>query len=355
MKHSSILNHILALILLTSCNGNTISQRQPEKVKTMKVTPTTSADTRGYSGTIEEINGANLSFAAIGTIQSLPVSEGQMVRKGQLLGLLDATTAGNMLTSATAMTRQAETLLAQAEDAHARMKKLHDAGSLPEIKWVEAESQLSQARQAVEQARAAERIAGKSNADTRLTAPFSGYIAQKSAEAGQNTAAGMTVLKLVKIDRVKVKISVPEDEISKISQGQQVSVIVDALDGQQFTAVVSERGVSADPLTRSYEVKAIIENTDHKLLPGMVCAAFTNSESAASMILLPANIIQIDSDNRRFVWLAADGKAKKQYVETGRNVGDNVVIESGLSTGDEVITVGQQKVSAGMEVEILKN
>lgn len=72
--------------------------------------------------------------------------------------------------------------LSQAEDTYRRMKQLHTAGSLPDIQWVDAQTKLSQARALVRQTRAAEAIARKGMTDTRLIAPFSGYISKKTAE-----------------------------------------------------------------------------------------------------------------------------------------------------------------------------
>ena len=66
---------------------------------------------------------------------------------------------------------------------------------------------------------------------------------------------------------------------------------------------------------------------------------------------LPAEIIQIDADNRPFVWTVVDGKAQKAYVTLGQNIGDNVQIAEGLKAGDKVICEGQQKVSNGLEVK----
>lgn len=111
-----------------------------------------------YSGTVEEENGTILSFAAAGTVEGVFFKEGQRVSKGQLLATLNSTQARNLYDAAKAS-------LAQATDACRRMKELHDKGSLPDIKWVDAQT-------ALDQARSAERVAAKSLADCRLYAPF---------------------------------------------------------------------------------------------------------------------------------------------------------------------------------------
>ncbi len=343
-----------ALVTLASCGNKGESERKPVSVRTTVVKPGVASGTQYYSGTIEETTGTSLSFSGMGTLQSLSVEEGQMVQKGQLIGVIDATTSDNALISAQSATKVAEQSLAQAQDAYNRMKLLHDNGSLPEIQWIETQTKLEQAKSSLEASKAQEKIARKGVTDTRLTAPFSGYIASKTADVGQNVGPGVPVVKLVKIDQVKVRITVPESDISKISKGQKLTVGVDALGGEMFTATVTEKGVAADAMSRSYDVRGTIDNPDHKLLPGMVCNVYKEVDGGSEAILLPASIIQIDADNKRFVWCVKDGKAVKTYVTTGANAGENITVTTGLSSGDEVITEGQQKVSNGMSCEVIK-
>lgn len=354
MKATRCIIALAGLVVLTGCHNK---QQQIENIVTVKTAAAGTTVTGGeqnYAGSIEEQSGTMLSFATAGTIKALYVHEGQNVAAGQLIGVVDATTTGSASEMARATTQQARETLAQAQDAYNRMKLLHDNGSLPEIKWVEVETKLAQARQMLAQAQAAERIARKGLADTRLTAPFSGYIARKAADAGQNVVPGQAVVNLVKIDQVKVKISVPEEEIAKIRMGQRVMFRVASLDNATFFGKVSEKSIAADPISRSYTVKAMVPNAGHRLLPGMVCDVYTSIDPQTEALSLPANLIQIDIDNRPFVWTVADGKARKVKVVLGENVGENVIIKAGIQQGDQVIVAGQQKVSQGQKVKTEK-
>lgn len=354
MKNYYFIALLMTTALLTSCGGKkTDAGDNIVTVKTATPSNVMASGEQAYPGTIEETNGTSLSFATAGTIKSLNITEGQNVRAGQLLGVVDATSTSNAVAMAHATTLQAKESLRQAEDAYKRMKLLHDNGSLPEIKWVETETKLSQARQAVQQAQASENIARKGLTDTRLTAPFSGYISKKIAETGQNVIPGQPVATLVKIDQVKVKITVPEEDVSKIKIGQQIMFNVSALNNDTFFGTVSERAVDADPMSRSYTIRALVQNNGHKLLPGMVCDVYTAIDKASMGMSLPANVIQIDVDKAPFVWVAENGKAKRKTVELGDNVGANIIIKSGLNADDKVIVEGQQKVSTGMAVREL--
>lgn len=307
------------------------------KVKTETVSPQSADGSRTFSGTIEEQTGTAVSFTSGGTVKRIFVEQGQTIGRGALVAEIDKATAENAYAAALAAREQAE-------DAVARMKKLYEAGSLAEIKWIEVQSKL---RQAV----SAEQIAKKGLTDCKLYAPCSGYISEKPVEAGQNVAPGLTVIKIVDIDRVKVKVAVPEEEISSINVGSAATVTVAALGGRTFTGRVTEKDVEANPLSRTYDVKVLVSNPQHALLPGMVCeAAFTASSSSDTAIMLAANLVQIDVDNRPFVWCAVGGKAKKTYVTVGASVGDKVIISAGLKHGDRVIVEGQQKVSEGTSI-----
>lgn len=333
--------------LLTGCGKDgkdKATTAPPVRVEVLKVTPSQASAGGSYSATVEEESGTAVSFATAGTVSRVYVQAGQTVGRGARLADIDPLTARNAHDAALALRRQAE-------DAYARMKQLHEAGSLSDIDWMEVQSKLSQAV-------SSEQIARKGLADCQLTAPCAGYVSVKSVEEGQNVVPGQQVVRIVQIDRVKVTLSVPEDEIAQVRLGQEVSVSVAALQGRTFTGRVTERGVEADPLSRSYRVKALLANPGHALLPGMVCEAQLGgspaaSDSATAAILLPAPVVQIDMDNRPFVWTAtAEGRAHKVYVEVGESVGDCVTVCAGLRAGDRVITAGQQKVSEGTRVSL---
>lgn len=340
MKSINPIALALTAVMLSACNAeNDKSQATDEavKVEVTQVKTATADRTSRYSGTVEEESGTLLSFAVGGTVSRVLVDEGDRVGKGQLIATLDA----EQLTHNHAA---AQAALAQAEDAYKRMEQLHGKGSLPEIKWVEAQT-------ALERARASEQTARKQLADCRLYAPFSGVISKKFAEKGQNVGAGTQIAKLVAIGRMKVKISVPEGEMAQIAAGQKADVTVEALGTTPMQGTVTEKGVAADPLSRSYEVKISLPKADKKLLPGMVADVRLDAGGTQTACILPAHIVQIDESNNEFVWLAVGGKAVKRIVNVGGFTADGVTVTSGLADGDMVITAGAQKVSEGMRVK----
>lgn len=343
------------LLIFSACNSTSEKKSEPIKVKTMIIGASGTDNSNNYSGTIEEMSGTALSMVAGGTLKQLNISQGQMVTKGQLLATVDGYSQSSAVTASQAQTQQAKDALAQAQDYYKRMKLIHDNGSLPDVRWIEAKTQLKQAESAVRAAKSGENISRKTLTDTHLYAPFSGYISSKMAETGQNVGPGVPVAILVKIDQVKVKISVPESEISKIKKGLSVWLRMGSLGGKVFVGQITEKGVSANPISRSYEVKAMIENPNHELLPGMVCQVGIRENHVTQSIVVPASIIQLTPDNKTFVWTVKGNKAKKTYITLGENLTEGVKVESGLAIGDKVIIEGQQKVSTDMTIKEEQN
>lgn len=343
MKKIKPIAIMLAAAALTACGGDTATggtEREAVNVEVARVNAATANHTSRYSGTVEEESGSLLSFAVAGTVSRVLVNEGDRVAKGQLIATLDA----EQLTHNHDAARAA---LAQAEDAYRRMEQLHGKGSLPEIKWVEAQTALKRAR-------ASEQTARKQLADCRLYAPFGGVISKKFVEKGQNVNAGTQVVKLVAVGRMKVKISVPESEMAQIAIGQKAYVTIDALGGASMQGTVVKKGVAADPLSRSYEVKISLPKAGKEMLPGMVADVTLDGAGASKACVLPAHIVQIDENNNEFVWLAVGGKAVKRIVTVGGFTADGVAVTSGLADGDMVITAGAQKISEGMRVKYTK-
>lgn len=330
-----------ALVVTGSCRQSHSSvEKKPIEVKTLTLHATPVAARQHFSGTIEEESGSALSFPVAGTVKSVAVAAGQQVQKGQLIAVLDDASFRSSL-------EMAKAALEQAKDAYQRLKQLHDNNSLPDIQWVEAESKLKQAQSAYD-------ISRKNMEDTRLYAPFSGYISEKQVEVGNNVMPSSPVVKLVTVDKVKVCISVPETEISGIHPGVPIEIEVPALNHRLFTGKIREKGVSANALSRSYEVKAEIPNAQHALLPGMLCTLNLTQSTTTSVVLVPCSVVQLDSSNQHFVWVVQQGKAVRRTVGLGQFEGDSIAVVSGLSEGEQLIVEGQQKISDNMQVKVMK-
>ena len=315
------------VFVMSGCSGSQKEGRDSKEipVEIVKVAKTVPADTRNYVGTVEEVVSSSISFQVMGNVERVLVGEGQKVREGQLLAVLDKATLENAYNVSAASLRQAE-------DAYARMRTLH-------------ESKL-------EQARSMERISRKNLEDRNLYAPFGGVIGKRMVEAGENVQPGQPVFSLLRIETVNVKIAVPENEVATL--GDQAAMIkVAALGGQCFEGKVTEKGIVANPISHTYEAKIRLENPSGALLPGMVCDVRLSGEESVPAIALPNNAVLIANDGGRFVWKVVDGKAKATPVRTGDLTEQGLFILEGLNEGDIVVIGGYQKISEGMRVRAL--
>lgn len=276
----------------------------------------------------------------MGTVKSVHVGLGSVVHRGQLLATIDDSSIRSAYNAAKAS-------LEQAEDAYRRMKELHDKGSLADIKWMDAQSKYQQACSMEEMAR-------KNLDDCKLYAPYSGVIASKSVEVGQNVSPGLPVFNIVDRQNLNVVVSVPETEISNVNKGQGAVIVIPALADMKVDGEVTEKGIKANPLSRSYEVKIKIKDGDalKRIMPGMITEVFMSGESSEQKIVIPANVLQLDENNEYFVWLNNGGKASKRIVSCGDFTANGVIVVSGLHAGDEVIVEGQQKVCEGTVIEL---
>ena len=307
-------------------------------VKVMEIASGQASSGRRYVGTIEESLNISLSFSGMGTVEQVLVSEGQRVVKGQLLATLNTMTAQNAYEASQAK-------LIQAQDAYDRLAKVHNNGSLPDIKFAEVEAGLQQAKSMAA-------ISKKSLDDCHLYAPQNGVIATRNIEVGANVMPGISAFKLVLIDKVSAKIFVPENEISSTLTGQSAVIEVAALNDAEFTGKVETKGIIANQISHSYEVKIGINNPKSELMPGMICKVFLAGDEGIAAIVVPNRSIQISSDNRQYVWLAEGGVARRHFVKTGGITDNGIIVTEGLSAGDKLIVEGFQKVSDGMKVSV---
>ena len=333
----------LSLVLL-GAGCDTPQETPPEaiRVEVQKARPAEDRQDLAYSGTIEESESILHSFSIVGTITRVLVSEGTPVRKGQLLAEIDSTNVRNAYDLAQAT-------LAQAEDAYKRLTPMHAGGSLPDIKYVEAETGLRQAKTAVA-------IARKSLDDCRLVATADGIVGKRSLDPGTVTVPNITSITIVKIAAVFARVSVPENEIARIRRGQTAEIRIGALGGREYSGSIEEVGVLADVLAHSYRIKIAVPNPNGDIRPGMVCTAILRFPGQVRGLVIPNASLMVDEAGRNFVYRvdAAGQKALRTYVTTGVLVRGGIEIVTGLGPDDRVVTAGQQKLADQSSVQIIQ-
>ena len=343
-----VLLMLLSVMLLgSSCQqqGGKSSTKAPTRVKTQVVSPGMVDNAQTYVGIVEEREATAVSFTGMGIIKLMLVNEGQAVSRGQLLAEMDDTQARNLLSGA-------EAQMNQANDALQRYQMLHDNGSLPEVQWVEIQSKVAQAKSQLEMAK-------KNLADCRLTAPVSGIIGKKLIGAGETALPSQAVVNILDVSSVKVKVSVPEGDISAIHPTTPSTISVEAV-GTTAKGGKIEKGIEADALTHTYDIRINGANGNRKLLPGMVANVrfVSDGSQAIGSKMIPVTAVQkktvstsLQADGSLFVWtVGKDSTAHRSTVTIGQTQGNYICVIDGLSIGDRIVTEGYQKLSEGTKV-----
>jgi membrane fusion protein, multidrug efflux system len=332
---------MLSMTLLTGCRSSEGSGQQAVNVEVQQVVPVNEQQELAYSGTIEESEAIPLSFSSVGTVARVYVSEGDVVKKGQILASLDNTTSKNAYEMAHASEQQAE-------DAYNRLTPMHKNGNLSEVKYVEVETGLHQAK-------AAAAIAKKNLDDCNLYATTDGVIGKRSIDVGMMAMPNLTSITIVKIAKVFARVSVSENEIASIKKGQIATIKVGALEDAEYKGKVEEIGVMADPLAHTYKIKIGIANTNKEIKPGMICTVQINTTVKKRGVVVPGSAVMVDETGKTFVFTleASQKQAVRKYVKTGKLLNNGVEVIEGISDGETIVTAGQHKLADHSFVSII--
>ncbi|MBD0776940.1 efflux RND transporter periplasmic adaptor subunit [Maribacter sp. ANRC-HE7] len=328
---------ITALLILSSCSEKKekVKESKVLKVEITKIVSNTENETLSYSGTIEADNTVSLGFMVAGRVAEIYAQEGQKVKKGQLLASIEATSYKNAYDIADAG-------LELANDNYKRLDELYTKGSLPERDFIAVKVGLAQAN-------ANKNMAAKNLSDTKLYAPFAGMITAKLTEMGATVAPGVPAFTVMKTDKVYAKASISESEISKLKVGSEAQIEIPSMH-KTFTGKVAIVNLSADAVTRTFNVKVRLDNSENQLLPGMISNIKIHTDNNQEVISIPAQAVVRDINDITYAFIVENNKAIKKRVDIGDFKGNQVVITKGISAGDLLISKGYTNVKDGQEV-----
>ena len=337
---------LLTVLCLVACGRRDDSQREqaPLKVKTMVLSPATGGITSRYVGTIEPIRETPLSLQSVGRVVSISVKNGQRVKKGQTLMAIDNTQAMNAL-------QTAEASLKHAQDGYDRVSKVHSKGVVSDQKMVEIESQLAQAKSLYEAAK-------QQLAECTLIAPCDGLVDGLNIEIGQTIIPGTKVCSLLDVTAFNVRFTVPEAEINGIEKNHRSmegTVECGAID-TVLPIVITEKGVTANPLTHTYDVVAAVRGGADLLKAGMVGKVILEKSEilnpkfeTPSSLIIPASCVLMKPEGPT-VWVLSNGEAERRPITLDGYQANGVRVASGLQPGDTLIIEGYQKLYKGCKI-----
>ena len=356
-----------------------------------------------YTGSVAPFNEEDIFPRVTGRIVEMPVYPGDAVRAGQVVARLDDVELTSRVREAEAMAATAQASRAQMEadvtaashgvvqmerelamveaelvyasGVRGRSERLVASGAISrqeyendwsmaqalEAKREAARAKLEQAQametssrrkldaadSMVTQGRAAERTAQIVRGYVSIVAPTTGSVVKRLVAPGVLVQPGMAILKIAQVDRVRLQANVGEKDVVLIRVGSPVTVATTA--GQSLTARVTSVFPFVDPGSRTAVVEAIVDNRDHRLLPGQyVTMTFVTGERAEAMTVPRGAVARLGGTAK--VWVVSDGRAEPREVTTGLEGGDRVEIVRGLTSSERVVARGHENLYAGARV-----
>ena len=353
MKTIKYISSALVLALaLGSCGKDKAADESEEKedipvVKTMKVGEQDVDQLNVYTASVEPEVINNISAQMANRIKAIYVDEGVKVGKGQKLVMLDDVNT----TQYELAVDNAKAALRNAQTNYDRAVELLKIGGGTQQSVDQMEVTLINAKNAVAQA---ERTLANARENTVLTSPISGVVTARNYDPGDMTGA-LPILTVAQINPVKVVINVNESQLSTIHKGMPVDLTFNTYGDEVFKGTVSLVMPTVDTASRTVGVEINLPNGDGRVLPGMFGRA-TISHGQASHVVVPdrAVVKQQGSGDHYVYVLKGDGTVSYNKVELGQRIGTSYELISGVPAGSEVIVEGQNALTDGRKVQVIK-
>lgn len=346
---------LLSAALLAILGGCGEGEAIMEPVEVSRPVPMMVVDTSGktsssrFPGRVRAAQRAELTFNVAGRIIELPVEEGQLVQKGELVGRLDDANYKVLMRSALAKYNKARTDYSRVEQLWQRSQAV-------------AKAEVDRQRTAMDVAQADYALAKKDFDDTRLVAPFTGVVAKRYVENFSNVQDKEPIVSLQDLNNLEIVINVPERVVRNApKQPEQVLGYAVFADQPELLLPVVLKSFSADSdsQTQSYEVVLTLEpGYEITVLPGMSVDVLpqTASEGLGSgHAKVPLQAIYASAENVLGVWVfnPATSRVTLRTVELGEVLGADVVVTKGLEGGEQIVTAGVSQLREAMLVRPL--
>lgn len=342
-----------AVGLLAGCSPSPQPQEPVRAVRTLTLAPQSVVGAHEYAAEVRARTESRLGFRVSGKLVQRPVNLGDRVRAGQVLALLDAQDLRLGEQAAQAAVSAAQANLEQVEADFRRFTELRAQGFISLAELERRETALKAARAQWVQAQAQANAQGNQTAYARLVADVAGVVTGIEAEPGMVLGAGTPVLRLAHDGPRDAVFAVPEDRREAIralaSTGTPVRVRLWGEDERVIVARIREVAASADPVTRTFTVKADLGTVSAPL--GRSAIVMIDDAAREAVIKLPLSALR-EYQGRTHVWLLETQTMTVNLhpVEVAAAHGNEVIIRSGLTAGQTVVTAGVHVLQPGQRV-----
>ncbi|MBD3402498.1 efflux RND transporter periplasmic adaptor subunit [candidate division GN15 bacterium] len=323
------------LIALAGCSRQEQAQ-QSERVLSVRADVLTSRDLelgRTYTGSLEGERQAVLYAKLAEAVDSIWVSEDNRVAADQVIMSLDKTGPSTKY-------REARSTFENAQKNYRKMKFLYEKGAISEVEFDNAELAYEVARADFDAVRQL----------VEIQTPIAGVVTAINVRAGDLVSVGTRLATVATTDRLRVRFGVNPEEIGSFTIGSQVRVTAEGAGGSG-TGTIKTIASSADPMTRTFEVEAIIDNSEGRFRPGMFVRIQYISDRLSDVLAVPRRAV-LRLDNVPTVFTVKDGQARMHQVVLGPDIDGLVVIDSGLAVGDTLVVLGQDYLEDSVQVNI---
>lgn len=270
-----------------------------------------------------------------GQVVEIFVEEGDVVEKGQVLARLDGERLHLQMLEAKAN-------LEKTTQEYERYVQLHERGLVSASMFEALKFDLAALEASYELARL--------NYDyTRIRAPIAGVVSSRDIKLGQHVMAGSPTFKINDTTKLVAYLSIPQDQLSKISAGDAARVRVDAMPESVFAATIERISPTIDPRNGTFRATAFIANDGGSLAPGMFGRFEIDYERHSEVLLIPTAAL-IDEDSATVVYVVVDGSASRREIVTGIRSGSFVEVVSGLDADEQIVITGQSGLRDGASV-----
>lgn len=309
----------------------------PITVAAATVAEQTWPNTLSAVGSLTSYRGITIKTELDGLVREVVAQSGAVVAAGDPIVMLDTAAEEAQLRGLAAQARLAKINLARARD-------LRSNGT-------NTQNDLDTAEASAEQTAAAVAQVEVTIAKKKIIAPFAGRLGIVKVYPGQFLAKGDALVVLESIDPIHADFSLPQQDLSRLAPDQAVELALDAFPGRTFHAKITAISPRVDGSTRNLDIRATLANTDEALRPGMYVRAEVMLPPTDHALVLPAAAV-IHNPYGESVYVIEKGTVQQRFVKTGPERGDLIVILSGLTAGEQVVTAGQIKLRNGAAVKI---
>jgi HlyD family secretion protein len=305
------------------------------------------------TGTVEANQEAKVSAKISGRVTAVPVKLGDFVRSGQLLIQLEPEDLQNQNLQAQAAYLQAQANLNQSRDNFERLQQLYEQEAISQQEFNQARTALDVAENQVKQAQASLALNKNQVKNSRITAPFSGYVGALNVTQGEVVSPGVSLLAVVDLSQVLVTINLSDSYIGRIHKGQTAQIEFTAYPGTVFTGKIRRISPLADEATKTFPVKISLANPQQKIKSGMLATVNFSFNERRNVLRVPVDAI-VDEIGAKSVFVVKKGRAVRKAVTLGISDGRMVEIVSGLTGKERVVTLGQNNLEDGLKVTVKK-